>query len=120
MSSFTDPLLVEVEQGERAGRGLARLIKPFTYEVGFLGSGVLIVVPAGFETDFASVPRWAMPFIPIMGKAAKAAVVHDFLCENRGSLAKARIDAIFLEAMEVLGVSWLRRTLMFLAVRTQP
>ena len=119
MSSFTDPLIVNVEQGEVEGRGLARLVEQFEYHVGSFPSNDVITVPVGFETDFVSVPQWAMPFFPIMGHAAKAAVIHDFLLSNR-TRPKKVIDGIFLEAMTVLGVSWLRRTLMYLAVRTRP
>lgn len=120
MSSFTDPLYVEITQGERGGRGLATLTASFAYHVGGYPSADIVVVRAGFETDFASIPRPAMPLFPIMGRAAKAAVVHDWLCVNRGERTKGEIDAIFLEAMAVLDVPWLRRTLMWLAVRTRP
>ena len=118
MSSFTAPLEVEVEQGEVDGRGLARLIAPFDYYVGAMGSLDKLTVPRGFETDFCSIPRWAMPWFPVMGRAAKAAVIHDYLLTIRDR-PKAACDRVFLEAMTVLKVSWLRRTLMYLAVRTR-
>lgn len=114
MSSFTEPLLVNIEQGEVEGRGLARLIGKFDYHVGSYPSRWVITVPAGFETDFCSIPRFAMPFFPVLGRAAKAAVVHDYICRR----FSRRITAgIFLEAMTVLRVPPLRRRFMYLAVR---
>jgi len=56
--SFTEPLIVEVIQKERRP---FRVVRPFVYAVGSPGGGHLLIVPPGFETDFASVPfgfRW--------------------------------------------------------------
>ena len=39
----------------------------------------VIVVPAGFVTDFASTPRALWSVIPPTGRYQLAAVVHDFL-----------------------------------------
>jgi hypothetical protein len=119
VSSFTSPLLVEILQREnRIGRGLARLIKPFTYHVGFIGSGHEITVPADFVTDFASVPRLVAPFISPLSLCAKAAVLHDYLLYI-GTNQHEAAD-IFLEAMTVLGVSKFKRTIMWLAVKYWP
>ena len=42
-----------------------------------------VIVPAGFVTDFASVPKIVWSFIPPMGPYAAAAVLHDWWYENR-------------------------------------
>jgi hypothetical protein len=73
-------------------------------------------VPAGFETDFASIPRVFWRLLPPVGRYGKAAVIHDFLYRT-GSASRAVADRVFLDAMEVLGVGWLTRHVMFLAVR---
>jgi len=43
-------------------------------------------VPAGYRTDFASIPRpipWPLwPLLPPVGRSGKAAVIHDWLSEN--------------------------------------
>lgn len=39
----------------------------------------IIRVPAGFVTDFASIPRAFWVVLPPTGKYGKAAVVHDYL-----------------------------------------
>jgi len=45
--------------------------------------GDILVVPAGSETDFASVPRWLQALLPSADpRVVRAAVVHDFLCRE--------------------------------------
>jgi len=114
VGSFTGPLLLEYLDGRAAGRSY-RLIAGFSYETEIGGLGV-IHVPAGFITDFASVPRFFWRLFPPTGTYGKAAVVHDYLyrCTD---IDRAICDAVFLEAMEVLGVSWIARRLMHRAVR---
>lgn len=75
-----------------------------------------VMVPAGFHTDFASVPRWPLAHWLTADCAHAPAVIHDYLyvvCP----VNKATADAIFLEAMEDTGVSWWRRKAMYGAVR---
>lgn len=128
MSSFTTPLDARFsDNGTRF-----TLLAPFVYEVGSEGSGEAITVPVGFETDLASVPKWARPLFPITGKYTKAAVLHDWLWNQKGRIAlpgckvlfskytQRRTNEIFLEAMEVLGVPWLTRTLFYRAVEWFP
>lgn len=82
----------------------------------------IISVPADFETDLASIPRFLTPLVPPNGRHRAAAIVHDWLYCNRGKLreltfTRAESDGIFLEAMSELGVSWWRRWMMYFAVR---
>lgn len=55
MDRFPLPLQVELQ----ADRKRWLLLKPFAYLDPEAGR---IEVPAGFETDFASVPRWPLTF----------------------------------------------------------
>lgn len=58
---------------------------------------ILIRVPEGFKTDFATIPSW-IPFLkPKNGKWAKASVVHDYLCKR--DIPKVTADKIFYYAM---------------------
>jgi len=93
------------------------VLEDFTYELGAEHSGIVIRVPKGFVTDFASVPRFFWRVVPPMGQHGKAAVVHDFLYRKSSGFSKILADAIFFEAMELLGVSWWKRWVMYLAVR---
>lgn len=116
MSSFTSPLLVLITQRERDGAGLAELVVPFRYYVGHKGSDDVITVPAGFVTDFATIPRFARFIFSNFDRTAKACVVHDYLIRT-GSRPRREVDAIFLESLEVLGVTRWKRYVMWSAVR---
>ncbi len=76
----------------------------------------MILVPADFKTDFASVPRVPLAYWLFAGVGQAAAVVHDFLYSG-GITPRDTADAIFLEAMETCGVSAWRRLPMYWAVR---
>lgn len=116
MSSFTAELDVRITQKKRDGRPLAELLTSFTYEVRELGSGDVVVVPAGYATDFASVPRLLWAVEPPLGDAGKAAVLHDWLYET-GERPRLEADRIFAEAMAVLEVPGWKRRLIHHAVR---
>ena len=120
MSSFTDPLILEALASERRGLGEFRVHEPFSYDIGRLGSGDTVTVPAGFDTDLASVPWFARAFIPISGRVAKPALVHDFML----STGDARADDVFAEALRVAGVgratAWLMVQAVRLRSRTRP
>jgi hypothetical protein len=66
-----------------------------------------IVVPAGFVTDFASIPG---PLSSVFGPSVHdlPAVVHDYLYW-RQSCTRDQADEIFYQALETFGVSLLRR-----------
>jgi len=88
------------------------LISPLLYESDIAGT---IVVPAGFTTDFASVPRLPVAFMLFGDEAHPAATVHDYLyrCTR---VSRATADKVFLEAMSVTGLGW-KRWPMYWAVR---
>jgi hypothetical protein len=77
-------------------------------------------VPVHQGTDFASVPRVFVWFIPRYGRYTKAAILHDYLCRvavpaNR--ISRIDADGIFRQAMRELGVAFVRRWIMWAAVR---
>jgi len=112
MSSFTTPLIVTpLDNGSSW-----KLVEPFVYEEGGLGSEQKIEIPTGFITDFASVPRIFWNLISPWGRHGKAAVLHDFLYAT-GQFTRKRSDDILLEAMGVLGVPWIDRWTIYLGVR---
>lgn len=100
MSKFTRPLIVSPLPDGR--RWVLR--EEFSYDIGYEGSGKSIIVPVGFITDFASIPRLFWMIYPKWGKYGNAAVVHDYLYWEH-FFSRKRTDKIFLEGMEVLGVS---------------
>src|SRR5215510_2807707 len=76
-------------------------------------------VPRGERTDFASVPRPFVWFIPAYGRYTKAAILHDHLCRlaREGTFNRRDADGVFRQAMRTLGVPFLRRWIMWAAVR---
>lgn len=104
------PLHVEVLT---TGRNF-RLTREFTYS---RPGAKPIIVPVDSKTDFASIPRALTILIPKLGKHTYPAVVHDYLCRTALNW-KARVtgDRIFRQAMEAIGVGFLKRWAMWLAV----
>ncbi len=92
------------------------LVTSLTYQ----GSREMFVVPAGMVTDFASVPRSFVWFIPQYGRYTKAAILHDYMWRYRAAEGLMRwidADGIFRRAMRELDVAFLRRWIMWAAVR---
>jgi hypothetical protein len=114
MSSFTRALF-EPTGTTREGRIVWRAAAPFRFDIGYLGSGLSIEVPAGFETDGPSIPWWLAP-IARAGSMVRASAVHDRLREDL-RFTKLEGDAIFLTALAAEGVPAWRREIAFLAVR---
>jgi len=101
MSSFTSKL--EVSPMPDGSNWL--VCKAFTYRIGKKYSRRFIRVPKGFETDFASIPKPLLIFLPDWAKINKAPVLHDWLYQEKKIMGKPIIqkqaDDIFLEAMLV-------------------
>lgn len=109
-NSFKTPLVVEV-MGKRF-----RLHYNFTYRWKYKGLTIVISVPAGFETDFASIPRFAWILIPKLGRWNKAAVIHDWLYQH-GALSRKQADRCFRDGMRDKGVKPWQYNLIYWAVR---
>lgn len=78
----------------------------------------VIIVPAGFRTDFASVPRLPLAYWLFGNAADEAAVIHDWLYTNNvGGVTRKQADEVFAEASKVLGIKGWRRGPMWLGVR---
>ena len=73
------------------------------------------VEPAGFVTNFASIPRPARILITGHGEDRWAATIHDYLYSKKYDRAYA--DAVFLEALKLSKVNWFIRHAMHKAVR---
>lgn len=140
----------------RGGRQLVQTLEPLEYRVGHADSPEVVLVPAGFVTDFASVPFGVRNLFPALGRHGRPAIIHDWLYLTVGTQEpgrcvlpgpaglqamfsaeaaaayeaqaagfggitrdydRAEADAIFREAMEVVGVPAWKRTIMYRAVR---
>lgn len=134
MSSFTTDLVVKVlNNGDKY-----EVIEEFEYYRDN-NTDVKIIVPKGFVTDFATVPRIFWSIFPPFGIYTKASVLHDYLIiafktkktwdhvltidskvsiEDRSKLVKrCEADAIFKEAMKCIGVPAITRWFLYTSVR---
>ena len=111
MSSFTDKLIVSKLNAREW-----EVEREFIYYIGNEDSDDYVIIPKGFITDFASVPRGLWTFFPPDGQYTQAAVLHDFLYSTQ-MFDRKDCDNIFLEAMAVLKVKRWKRTIMYWAVR---
>lgn len=116
MTELYAGLLFEFVPGQvREGRQCCRLLRDWTIRG--------ITIPAGFVTDWASVPWWLDGFVPSFGPYAPATIPHDYLYSVGGVLpcgdafTRKQVDDLFLDLLKELGVSWAKRSAMYRAVR---
>jgi Protein of unknown function (DUF1353) len=89
-------------------------------ELVYQGNRQRFVVPAGFETDFATVPRPVTWLVPRFGAYTLAAILHDWLVTvgiDSGVVTSNDADGIFRRVMRESGVPVIRRWLMWAGVR---
>ncbi|MCX6997812.1 MAG: DUF1353 domain-containing protein [Kiritimatiellaeota bacterium] len=119
LREFLNPLRVE----ERPDGRTWRLLEELRYRT---RRGELVTVPAGFVTDFASIPRIFWPLVPPLGRYNRATVLHDWLYRQAQApttpggwrnIARAEADRLLRAAMGDCGVPWLTRWLIYLGVR---
>lgn len=128
MASFTTPLDLRYMDGR-----LWEVRAPFEYHLDHLGSTERVIIPIGFITDFASIPRALWRVLPPTGKYGKAAVIHDWLYQKRivtvlwpttdtavstRLVERGEADHILLEGMQALEVGWFTRSTIYSGVRT--
>ena len=91
------------------------LVESVDYSIG--NSGVIISVPKGFVTDFASIPQplWSFGLSPY-GRFSKAAIVHDYLYWTQ-DCTREQADNLLLIAMKESGVSRSQQDEIYLGVR---
>jgi Protein of unknown function (DUF1353) len=103
---------------EASGPITQQLLEPLIY---VSGRDERFEVPAGFVTDYASVPRIFWNIIAPDGDARFPAVLHDYLYSLRGhepfNKSRSECDSIFLEAMQFVGVDLIQRNTIYYAVR---
>jgi hypothetical protein len=81
-----------------------KLLAPFAFHSSLLAETV--VVPMGFITDFASVPRIIGAWLLYGGKGKRASVLHDWLYSSK-LVSRSISDAVFEEALKASGyASW--------------
>lgn len=122
-SALAGPTLIHMPKlAYTGGRYPWVLRTPLVYRTAVPGalSRPYIEVPTGYRTDFASVPRLPLIYWRTGGRATIPAIIHDWLydCATQ-CISRRTADAIFLEAMRLMGdPPWpTTRALMWLGVR---
>lgn len=112
---FDSRVLISYSQIAKAvlGADYWMVAEAFIYYIGSMHSGRYVLIPKGYLTDGASVPRPLWWLIPPWGKYGAAVIVHDFLCETLTiivdgkpvRITREEADHILKEALDVLGVN---------------
>jgi hypothetical protein len=80
------------------GRYPWRLDADLIYHSDIIGR---VVVPAGYRTDFASVPRLPVVYWWTGGRAVLPSIIHDHCYDCRtDEMSRRTADRVFLEAMK--------------------
>lgn len=112
MAKFLTSLVMENATDQDDGKW--RLTQPLIYDSDVAKR--VIVVPVGFVTDLASVPRVPIAYMLAGGTSNEASVVHDFLYTSH-IVDRETADAVLKEASAVTGVPAWRRWIMWAGVR---
>ncbi len=123
LDAFPDPLSVKIipKWENNTNTAQATLLSPLKYNSHKYGE---IIVPTGFETDFASVPHFARWYIDVVDPdILYPAIVHDWLYQNKGKINESLIlsrkesDKVIKEAMHTVGAHNLKINIAYGAVR---
>jgi hypothetical protein len=112
MSGFLNRCVLEAATDQDDGKWV--LVRPLFYVSDVAKQ--TFTVPAGFQTDLASVPRLPIVYLLTGDTSSAAAVVHDWLYSSH-MVTRAMADAVLKEASQATGVPGWRRWLMWCGVR---
>ena len=119
LSRWSGPVRLEMHRGRIEERTF-EIIEDISYKTDVAG-GHIISIPAGYRTDFLSIPRFFSRMFQRVGKGAFAALPHDVLCEEnlRPEWCVDHFLAadVFNEALKDEGVNSFKRRLMVWAVK---
>jgi Protein of unknown function (DUF1353) len=90
------------------------LMRPLSYDIPAAGQHG--IVPQGFVTDFASIPRGLWSALPPYERYGPAAIVHDYLYWTQ-RCTREQADMAFREAMRESGVPAWKREGIYEAVK---
>lgn len=92
-----------------------RLIDAVSYDYGLQH----FVVPAGFVTDFASIPGIGRMFLPKWGRYGWAAILHDYLYSSACPelVSRKEADRMFKTFMKVRDTPLIHTWIIYTAVR---
>jgi hypothetical protein len=83
---------------------------------GYFSPIYTIKVPAGYRTDFASIPRIAQGIFNAVNDVAPATIIHDF-CYSIELFPRYICDQILLDSLKDNGIGLIRRQIIYNSVR---
>lgn len=89
-------------------------VQPYTWRIG--KTQLRIVIPEGFVTDYASIPKNLQGFLRSQDRYSRAALIHDYLYWSQ-LCSRKQADNLFLIAMMESEVPLLKRQPIYQAVR---
>ena len=95
------------------GSGRFQLMRNLIYRT---EAGNMYVVPRGFKTDLATIPKIFWGILPPHDLYLSAAILHDYFCVNNW-IKRKDIDKLFLEAMKWSNIPKWKRYVVYLSVR---
>ena len=116
------PSITLTDENDAHGRPIFRLNSPYTYQI---GPGCYVIVPAGFKTNFGTIPR-VFYWLASPVELREAAIVHDWMCNESVSANGRRpcsgwsrwmADATLHEILVRIKFPWYRRLPVYFAVR---
>lgn len=116
MSNFTNPVYFESTNVFAGGRRVYRLTRDLIWEVGFKGSGEIVLIKQGFMTDFLSIPFPFTEFVNNDGPYAAAGALHDFLY-NKKWYSREECDQQLYDALVALKCKKLYAKIIWAIVR---
>ena len=108
-------MLVDIHQSDEQGN-----VFTLQENLTICWRGRVLSVPAGFESDGASVPRffWRIVFPPGDNRALKAAFAHDYLYRRHPEeWSKKDADQMFFDLLRAGGIPCIRASLAYWGVR---
>jgi hypothetical protein len=98
--------------------GKWKLLKWVSYHIWYKESNNIVIVPAWFETDWASIPRilWTIIWNPFDTKFITRALIHDYIyvtCKR----TRKEADDVFLEILKNTWNSLIKSYIMYTRVR---
>ena len=88
--------------------------EPFVWYVDYVNKNKAIIVPAGFETDFGSIPKILNPIFSSTEYISY--ILHDYLYTfwHQLGVTRKEADQILLESLRVEGMSKVKSMIIYL------
>lgn len=126
MSAFKTPLRMElIDTRGNSGSGIWRIIDPLVYQSDHLrgtpgNEDGWVIVPPGFVTDLASVPRFFIAYAIVGNINHEGGVVHDWLYSAacKDTVSRVQADYLLAEIGILTGTPAWKANAMWAAVRT--